>query len=208
VCFVTGTRAEFGLMRHVLLAIQQHAKLKLQIVVTGMHLDAAHGDGLAEIKRGGWQIDGVVGWDSDSGRDRKTIARNTGSAIARLADAFADLKTDIVLVVGDRVEAFAAASAAHLSGIAVAHVHGGDRAEGQIDDSLRHAISKLAHIHFPATRQSAERLAKLGENRLRIHRTGSPGLDRITEEAAAFRIVREAVGIDRSPSCENGSSGG
>src|SRR5690606_19384704 len=107
----------------------------------------------------------------------------TARAMAGLADAFANLDPDVVLVVGDRVEAFAAASAAHLAGRIVAHVHGGDRALGQADDTLRHAITKLAHLHFPATPQSAARLRKLGEDSWRIHRVGSPGIDRIIDDA-------------------------
>lgn len=191
VCFVTGTRAEFGLMRRTLRTLQKQRGVKLQLVVTGMHLDAAHGGGLGAIESDGWVVDRVVPWASGSGRDRQTTARDTGHAIAGLADAFAELRTDIVLVVGDRVEAFAAASAAHLSGLAVAHVHGGDRAAGQVDDSLRHAITKLAHVHFPATAQSAERLGKLGEDGWRIHRAGSPGLDGIRDDAAPSKQVRE-----------------
>ena len=194
VCFVTGTRAEFGLMRSTLRAIQQERNLNLQIVATGMHLDAAHGDGIQSIKDDGWKIDAVIPWDANSGRDRKTTARNTGLAAAALADALAELQTDVVLVVGDRVEAFAAASAAHLSGLIVAHVHGGDRAAGQVDDCLRHAISKLAHIHFPATAQSARRLRKMGEDRWRIHRAGSPGLDGIVADASPWARIQEAVG--------------
>jgi UDP-N-acetylglucosamine 2-epimerase (non-hydrolysing)/GDP/UDP-N,N'-diacetylbacillosamine 2-epimerase (hydrolysing) len=181
-------------MRSVLHAIQNHARLNLQIAVTGMHLDPAHGDGLAAIRREGWNIDRIVAWEPGSGRDRTTNARNTGSAIAGLADAFGELATDIAIVVGDRVEAFAAATAAHLSGIAVAHVHGGDRAAGQVDDSLRHAITKLAHIHFPATRQSAARIFKLGEDRRRIVRAGSPGLDGIVAAAAAPPEVERCAG--------------
>jgi UDP-N-acetylglucosamine 2-epimerase (non-hydrolysing)/GDP/UDP-N,N'-diacetylbacillosamine 2-epimerase (hydrolysing) len=194
VCFVTGTRAEFGLMRSALREINAHARLNLQILVTGMHLDPAHGDGASAIAIEGWKIDRVVSWQSESGRDRAINARNTGLAISGLADAFAELGTDIALVVGDRVEAFATAAAAHLSGIPVAHVHGGDRAAGQVDDSLRHAITKLAHIHFPATRKSAERIMRLGEERWRIFRAGSPGLDGILTAAAKSREVEARVG--------------
>ena len=181
-------------MQSTLRAIGRQQSLNLQIVATGMHLDPAHGDGLQSIKDAGWHIDRVVPWDSNSGRDRKTTARNTGLAVAAIADALAELQSDIVLVVGDRVEAFAAASAAHLSGLVIAHVHGGDRAAGQVDDCLRHAISKLAHVHFPATRQSAHRLRKLGEDRWRIHLAGSPGLDGIVADSAPWDRVQEAMG--------------
>lgn len=189
VCFVTGTRAEFGLMRTVLQAIQRHPALKLQLIATGMHLDPAHGDGLAAIASQGFRIDAVAPWPAASGKRPSLNAANTGQAIAHLAAAFDKLRSDIVLVVGDRVEAFAAAAAAHLSHCAVAHVHGGDRAIGQIDDSLRHAITKLAHIHFPATAQSARRIARLGEDPWRIFRVGSPGLDGIREAAAPWDEV-------------------
>jgi GDP/UDP-N,N'-diacetylbacillosamine 2-epimerase (hydrolysing) len=194
VCFVTGTRAEFGLMQSVLRAVKASKSLKLQLIATGMHLDSAHGDSLASIRRDGWDIDHLIPWERASGRDQQTTARNTGLAVAAMADAFAQLNSQIVLVVGDRVEASAAATAAHLSGRIVAHVHGGDRAPGQVDDSLRHAISKLAHVHFPATRQSAQRLHKLGEDRWRIHQAGSPGLDGIVRDAASRRQVTEVFG--------------
>jgi UDP-N-acetylglucosamine 2-epimerase (non-hydrolysing)/GDP/UDP-N,N'-diacetylbacillosamine 2-epimerase (hydrolysing) len=181
-------------MRNALRAIAGHPKLKLQLVATGMHLDPAHGDTLKTIQRDGWSIDRVVPWHAGAGEDRFSTARNTGLATARLADAFRELKSDIVLVVGDRVEAFAAATAAHLSGIPVAHVHGGDRAAGQVDDALRHAITKLAHVHFPATRQSANRLKMLGEDAWRIRLAGSPGLDGIRSDAVSRETVRETFG--------------
>ena len=194
ICFVTGTRAEFGLIQSVLRAIQKHKKLHLQLIATGMHLDPAYGDGVQSIEREGWKVDRVVGWGSDSGRDCATTARSTGLAMTGLVDAFVELETDLVLVVGDRVEAFAAASAAHIAGLPIAHVHGGDRALGQVDDALRHAITKLAHVHFPATRKSAQRIYQLGEERWRITRAGSPGLDGIATEAASTGAIRKAVG--------------
>jgi GDP/UDP-N,N'-diacetylbacillosamine 2-epimerase (hydrolysing) len=182
ICFVTGTRAEFGLMRSVLESIEWELRLQLQIVATGMHLDRRHGGTLRQIPN----VDAVVDWPKSS----RAIA--VGKAISKLSKAFEKLKPDIVLVVGDRVEAFAAAAAAHLGDIAVSHIHGGDRALGQMDDSLRHAISKLAHIHFPATRQSARRLKKMGEDRWRIHHVGSPGIDDIRQTAApSSRISAE-----------------
>jgi len=179
VCFVTGTRADFGLMRSTLLAIQRDPALRLQLIVTGMHLDRSRGQSIRAIRKAGWKIDHVVRWPISSSQASTAVA--TGRAMAHLAESFGKLKSEIVLVVGDRVEAFAAASAAHVSGRAAAHVHGGDRALGLVDDSLRHAISKLAHVHFPATSQSARRLRKLGEDSWRIHTVGSPGLDDLSE---------------------------
>ena len=182
ICFVTGTRAEFGLMASTLRAIARRRTLQLQLVVTGMHLDRAHGRSIDAIRRDGWTIDAVVPWPRAA--TPALSARSTGRAMAGLADAFDRLGSDVVLVAGDRVEAFAAAAAAHVSGRAVAHVHGGDRALGQVDDSLRHAITKLAHVHFPATRQSAGRIRAMGEDPWRIRTFGTPGLDGIfTAEA-------------------------
>jgi UDP-hydrolysing UDP-N-acetyl-D-glucosamine 2-epimerase len=182
VCFVTGTRAEFGLMRSALDAIRAHRGLRLQIVATGMHLDHARGRTVEGI-----DADAIVKWRGQS------LAAATGNAIAELSSVFRKLKTDIVLVVGDRVEAFAGAAAGSLSGLAVAHVHGGDRAMGQVDDALRHAITKLAHVHFPATNQSAQRINRLGEQKWRIHQVGSPGIDGIQRIAASREKIVEVV---------------
>lgn len=184
ICFVSGTRAEFGLMRSVLEAIRAHPKLELQLIATGMHLDRSRGHSIDQIRKEGFRIDATVPWSVKDSSARATAVA-TGKAVAHLADEFESLKSDIVLVVGDRVEPFAAASAAHISGRIVAHVHGGDRALGIVDDSLRHAITKLAHIHFPATRTSADRIARLGEDPWRIFRAGSPGLDGIKQLASS-----------------------
>lgn len=193
ICFVTGTRAEFGLMVRTLHAIQSHPDLQLQIIATGMHLASRHGSTFKDIALD-FKIDRLVPWPA-TGKSQTELAISTGKATAALAKALAKLKTDIVLIVGDRVEAFAAASAAHLSGKIVAHVHGGDRAAGQVDDSLRHAITKLSHIHFPATKASASRIAKLGEDKWRIRRVGSPGVEAITSQAARVHPMPEPFAL-------------
>jgi UDP-hydrolysing UDP-N-acetyl-D-glucosamine 2-epimerase len=194
VTFVTGTRAEFGLIARALSSIAAHPALTLQIVATGMHLDRSRGFSLAEIKRTGWEVAATVPWPAAAAVSPAATAAATGRAMAGLAAVYARLQTDVVLVVGDRVEAFAAAAAAHVSGLCVAHVHGGDRATGVIDDSLRHAVTKLSHVHFPATAQSAARLLALGEDRWRIHLAGSPGIDGIREDAAAASEVGRHTG--------------
>lgn len=195
VCFVTGTRAEFGLMRSTLEAIQSNAGLGLQIVCTGMHLDPKHGRSIDTVRAEGWTVDAEVKWEAPGALVPGTPAANaasTGRAIAAMAEAYEELGTDVVLVAGDRVEAFAAAAAGHISGRVVAHVHGGDRALGQVDDALRHSISKLAHLHFPATAQSARRLKKMGEDPWRIVRVGSPGVDDIATTSAEWSTVEGA----------------
>jgi len=183
VCFLTGTRAEFGLMRPVLRAVRDDPRLELQIIATGMHLSRAHGKTVDAIVSDGWNVDAVVPWRGD-------LAGATGRATAGIATVLERLRSDVVLVCGDRVEAFAGAVAGTLSGRVVAHVHGGDRAAGQVDDSLRHAITKLAHVHFPATQSSADRIVKLGEDAWRVHLVGSPGVDGIRRVAESFSSLR------------------
>ena len=198
VCFVTGTRAEFGLMRSTLAAVRDHPALELQVVATGMHLDPSRGRTLDAITAGGWRVDRVVDWPAGGEAAAALVARHTGAAMAGIASAISDMESEIVLVVGDRVEAFAAASAGHVAGRVVAHVHGGDRAQGQVDDALRHAVTKLSHLHFAATEGSANRIYKLGEERWRIHTVGAPGLDGIAAEAASADEVR-AAGVAVAP---------
>lgn len=196
VTFVTGTRAEFGLMARTLSAIAAHPLLKLQIVATGMHLDRSRGYSLDDIASAGFRVDATVPWPETAGggAGSSALAVTTGEAMAGLAKAYDKLKSDVVLVVGDRVEAFAAAAAAHVGGRCLAHVHGGDRALGLIDDALRHAITKLAHVHFPATAASAARLVKLGEDTWRVRRVGSPGIDGIVADAAPVAELTLHVG--------------
>ena len=175
-------------MRSTLKAIATHPSLQLQLVATGMHLDRSRGRSLDVIRREGWHVDAVIPWPRGDGSETAS-AIATGKATAAMAGVFAKLNTDIVLVVGDRVEAFAAAAAGHIGGHLVAHVHGGDRALGLVDDSLRHAITKLAHVHFPATRLSATRLLRMGEDHWRIFRTGSPGLDDVRTSATPRSVM-------------------
>jgi GDP/UDP-N,N'-diacetylbacillosamine 2-epimerase (hydrolysing) len=239
VCFVTGTRAEFGLMVRALRAIREHPELELQIIATGMHLDPVRGSSVKEIEAAGLRVDEVVGWGGggeetarqggegtrgggpgvggrgglnvqlrtlkrqreEGGQESPGLGETTGVAMGGIALALEKLQSDVVLVVGDRVEAFAAAAAGHLAGRVVAHVHGGDRALGQVDDALRHAITKLAHVHFPATKLSAERIRRLGEQAWRIRRVGSPGVDGIVEDAAGWGdVVRwRSLNVEHRP---------
>jgi UDP-N-acetylglucosamine 2-epimerase (non-hydrolysing)/GDP/UDP-N,N'-diacetylbacillosamine 2-epimerase (hydrolysing) len=169
----------------VLEAIRNHPRLQLQLIVTGMHLDRSRGKSIDLIRAQGWPIDATIPWKSTG--NPSDLAGQAGLASAAMARAFEKMKTDIVLLVGDRVEPFAAACAAQVSQKCVAHIHGGDRAIGQIDDSLRHAISKLAHLHFPATRESAGRLIRLGEDRHRVKCFGAPGIDGIRGSAESWK---------------------
>ncbi len=181
IAVVTGTRAEWGLLRPVCSAIRAERGLALQVVAGGAHLLApartidevrAFAPALVEFPM---QVAGESG--------RLADARALGRGIAVLADQFASIAPDVVVVLGDRIEAFAAASAAAIGGIRVAHIHGGDRAEGVADESMRHAITKLAHIHFPASAESAQRILGLGEHPSTVHLVGSPAIDGLADVA-------------------------
>ncbi|MBX0288254.1 UDP-N-acetylglucosamine 2-epimerase (hydrolyzing) [Halomicroarcula sp. F28] len=194
---VTGTRAEYGLLRGAMKRIEAHDELTLQVVVTGMHLSERHGRTVTEIEDDGFDIDRRVHMqvDGDSGR---AMAKSLGVGLSGMADALADLDPDIVLVLGDRGEALAGGVAAAHMNLPVAHIHGGDAMEGAIiDDSIRHALTKFAHVHFPVSEQSAERIEKLGEEPWRITTVGAPGLDEIREAAVtAPETLYETYGLD------------
>ena len=178
---LTGTRAEYGLLQSPMEAIEAHEELSLSVVATGMHLSPRHGNTIDDIRADGFAVDREVlmQLDGDSG---KAMAKSVGTGINGLTDAIDSLDPDIVLLLGDRGEPLAGAiSAAHM-GIPVAHIHGGEAMTGAtIDDSNRHAITRFAHLHFPASESSAERLRKFGEEPWRITTVGAPGLDTIRD---------------------------
>lgn len=181
VVFVTGSRAELGLMLRTLDAVRAHPALRLSVVATGMHVDGSQGAPLAAFAPLGWGPDAVVPWPATTGP--AALAEATGAAVAGLAKKFGELRADVVLVVGDRVEAFAAAAAAHIARIPLAHVHGGDVAEGQVDDALRHAITQLAHLHFVASSDARDRVIRLGQPARSVKLVGAPGAEGIASLA-------------------------
>jgi GDP/UDP-N,N'-diacetylbacillosamine 2-epimerase (hydrolysing) len=187
VCYVTGTRADFGLMQSTLAAIRDHAALQLDIVVTGMHLSAAHGNTANEIAAAGLPVSAriEVALTDSTGAN---MARNIGAMLKGFVDAFEQLKPDVVLLLGDRGEMLAGALAAIHLNIPVAHIHGGERS-GTVDEPVRHAISKLSHIHFVATEEARERLVRMGEDAAKVFITGAPGLDGLKELATLPRAA-------------------
>jgi UDP-hydrolysing UDP-N-acetyl-D-glucosamine 2-epimerase len=195
VSIVTGTRAEFGLLRSVMHHVRHHTELSLEVLATGTHLlpgpddDRTLDDIAAEFEIAATIPMQVNGQTSLTPRMADAIA--LGRGITGFAERFATASggpPDIVLVLGDRIEAFAAASAAVVAGIRVAHVHGGDRAPGIADESMRHAITKLAHIHFAATATSVERILSMGESPMHVHLVGSPAID----DLAAIEPIDDA----------------
>ncbi|MCD6404253.1 MAG: UDP-N-acetylglucosamine 2-epimerase (hydrolyzing) [Planctomycetes bacterium] len=178
VCVVTGSRAEYGILRPVMRRIGKSRRLSLQVIAAGMHLAGEFGHTVDHITSDGFHVDARVKMLPENDTPA-AMAQSVGRGIVGFTKAFGKLESDVVVVLGDRTESFAAAAAAALSGKVLAHIHGGDRAEGGYDDYMRHAITKMAHIHFAATEGAARRIRRLGELRKRIFVVGAPGLDEI-----------------------------
>jgi UDP-hydrolysing UDP-N-acetyl-D-glucosamine 2-epimerase len=179
VAVVTGSRAEYGLLESTLDELERASDFECQLVVTGMHLDPEFNT-VAEIETSGRVAARVPGRSAvDDATPKTRRVRELARELAGFAQAWDSLDPDLILVLGDRAEIFAAAASAVAANILLGHLHGGDRSEGGQDEAWRHAISKLAHLHFPATEASAERLRRLGEEPERITVIGLPGLDAI-----------------------------
>ena len=178
ICVVTGTRAEYGLLRLVMQGIQDSEHLLLQLIVTGMHLSPEFGLTVDEIEADGFYIDRKVEMllSSDTAVG---ITKSMGLALIGFADAFDDLRPDLIFVVGDRFETFAAASAALIACIPIAHCHGGEITEAAFDDALRHSITKMAQIHFVAAEKYRLRVIQMGEDPDRVFLVGGLGVDAI-----------------------------
>jgi UDP-N-acetylglucosamine 2-epimerase (non-hydrolysing)/GDP/UDP-N,N'-diacetylbacillosamine 2-epimerase (hydrolysing) len=177
VAVVTGTRAEYGLLRSSMEAIDESDGLELQVVATGMHLSPRYGSTVDEIRADGFDVAATTQMlvEGDSGAG---MAKSLGVGVLGFTDTLQSLDPDIVLVLGDRDEPLAAGLAAAHMNVPLAHIHGGDAAKGAtIDESIRHALTKFAHLHFPVTERSAERIRRLGEEPWRIDVVGAPGLD-------------------------------
>jgi GDP/UDP-N,N'-diacetylbacillosamine 2-epimerase (hydrolysing) len=196
IAVVTVSRSDWGHLRPVLEAIRSAPGLVPQLYVAGMHLEPDFGHTIREIEAEGWPIAARVPMaetdDAPAG-----IARSTGTGIEGFARAYADTRPDLVVVLGDRFEMLAAAVAALPFALPVAHIHGGEETEGAMDNQIRHAITKLAHLHFASADLHARRIAQMGEEAWRIHTVGAPGLDRLS--AVAYRTreaLAESLGLD------------
>lgn len=195
IAVMTGTRAEYGLLKKTMKEIKGNRSLQLQVIATGTHISRDFGYTLNEILKDGFKVDAKLQIlsDNDSGLG---MAQSLGKAVSKIAASLVKLRPDIILVLGDRLEVLAAALAATYLNIPIAHIHGGD-VSGSVDQPVRYAISKLSHIHFVATLQSAARLKMMGEDEKRIFVVGAPGLDEIAEKSyATAGALEEKYGID------------
>lgn len=178
ICVVTGTRAEYGLLSRLMKMIQEDAELELQIIVTNMHLSPQYGNTYKEIEADGFRISKKIDI-LKFGNSNVGIAQSTGLAVSEFAKAFEELAPDLILILGDRYEMLAVATAALFIRIPIAHLHGGELTEGAIDDAIRHSITKMSHIHFTSTGAYRNRVIQLGECPDRVFNVGAIGIDNI-----------------------------
>lgn len=181
ICFVSGTRADYGIMSRLMMAVRDDSRARLQIVATNMHLSPDHGMTVEEIEADGLRVDKRVEMLLSSDTAVGTV-KSMGLASIGFAEALAELRPDLMVILGDRYEMLAAASAALIFGVPVAHIHGGEITEGAYDDSIRHAITKLSYFHFTSTEPYRRRVIQMGEAPERVFRTGAPAVDNIAAE--------------------------
>jgi len=211
ICVVTGTRAEYGLLTPLLHEIQNDKELELQLIVTGMHLSPEFGLTYKEIEKEfsiDKKIEMLLSSDTSIG-----ISKSMGLAQISFAEAYDELKPDIVVVLGDRYEIFSAVATAMVSRLPIAHMSGGELTLGAIDDAIRHSITKMSHLHFVATEVYRQRVIQLGENPEHIYNFGEAGLDNIVnlsllskeqfEESIEFKLKKKSLLITYHPTTLN-----
>lgn len=208
ICIVTGTRAEYGLLKPLIDAIREDNDLKLQIIVTGMHLSPEFGLTYKELEKDGLKIDEkiemLLSSDTPIG-----ISKSMGLAMISFAEAYNRLRPDIIVVLGDRYEIFSASASAMVSNIPIAHLYGGESTYGVIDEAIRHSITKMSYLHFTSTEEYRKRVIQLGESPHRVFNVGAIGLENIKnmkllskkelEESINFKIESPTVLVTFHP---------
>lgn len=192
IAVVTTSRADYGLLVWPLRKLLADDHFDVKLVVSGTHLSPAHGLTYKKIEEDGfkidWRVDMLLSSDTALG-----ACKSLGIAVMGFGEAFAHLKPDLVLLLGDRYEMFAAAQCAMLNTIPIAHIAGGDFTIGAFDDAIRHSITKMAHIHFPTNEDAAQRIRQLGENPEHVHMVGSSGIDYIRHLEPMTRTELESM---------------
>lgn len=178
-CVVTGTRAEYGLLSRLMRMIKDSNQTHLQIIATNMHLSPKYGNTYQEIEKDGFIIDKKIPILKEGKDDANATLKSMAKALAGFADAYDELKPDMVVVLGDRYEILAATTAALIERIPIAHIHGGEITEGAYDDAIRHSITKMSHLHFVSTQDYRRRIIQLGEQPETVWYVGALGVENI-----------------------------
>ena len=214
ICVVTSTRAEYGLLYWLLKEIKADSELKLQLIVTGMHLSPEFGLTYKEIEKE-FKIDKKIEILSGS-HTSLDICAEMARVYEKFASALAELKPDILVLLGDRYEIFGVAGVASIMQIPIAHIHGGETTQGAFDEAFRHSITKMSHIHFAATNEYANRIIQLGEEPSRVFNVGGPGIENIKklnllnknefEKSIKFKLAKKNLLITFHPATLENSS--
>lgn len=191
ICVVTGSRAEYGLLSGLMHAVKNDPELELQVIATNMHLSPEFGLTYRNIEEDGFTINKKVVMLLSSDTANAT-AKSVGLGFMGFADAYEDLKPDMVVVLGDRYEILSAVSTALFFKIPVAHLHGGEITEGAYDDCIRHSITKMSHLHFTSTEEYRHRVIQLGEDPKRVFNVGAPGIENIKKVPLMSKSELEA----------------
>lgn len=208
ICVLSGTRAEYGLLKPLISKIHADRELELQLLITGMHLSPEFGLTYQEIEESGypiaWKTEMLLSSDSENG-----ITKSMGVGLIGFADAFSYLNPDVIIILGDRYEAFAAAAAAMIYKIPIVHLHGGETTEGAIDEAIRHAITKMSYLHFTSTEEYRNRVIQLGEAPERVFNVGALGVENINslvllekeelEQQLQFQVNKNTVVVTYHP---------
>jgi UDP-hydrolysing UDP-N-acetyl-D-glucosamine 2-epimerase len=198
ICVLTGTRAEYGLLFWIMRELQRAEDVALQLVVTGTHLDPAFGNTVELIEADGFLPDARIPLGI-AGDDNAAIGQAMGRALLGCVDAFKQLAPDILVLLGDRFEVLAAASAATALRVPIAHIHGGEITEGAMDEQFRHAVTKMAHLHFVAAAEYGKRVVQLGEAPERVFNVGALGIDNFVRlELPDRAALAKELGLDLS----------
>ena len=186
ICFITGTRAEYGLLRPIMALVRDSGDCVLQIIATNMHLLAEYGETYREIEADGFTIDAKVPMTAESDSAEAVVA-SMATEMAGMNEAIARLRPDIAVILGDRYEMLVAATVCLMHRVPVAHIHGGEISEGAYDDSIRHAITKLSALHFTSTEDYRRRVVQMGEQPERVLCVGAPGVENVATMALLSR---------------------
>ena len=181
ICFITGTRADYGIMAPVMRIIKESPEVELQIIATNMHLSPAYGMTVNEISDAGFHVDYKIDSLVEGGTNESTV-ESMARVQSGMAKVLMELKPDLIVILGDRFEALAAASSAVVFGVPVVHLHGGETTEGAFDDMFRNATTKLSTYHFASTPQYAEKIISMGENPDNVYHSGAPGAEILVDD--------------------------